>query len=472
MRKLSRWHWLSLSILGIACLAASIIFAFSRGPARVALAKETETESKTATTKGGVRTEVIRPTLGGIERQTIQPGSVIAFESADLFAKISGYLKSQNVDIGSRVKQGEALVEIDAPEFTKQVEQGKASLDQAKAQVVQAKARIVTAKAERDAAKAFVKQAEAEVERSVGVLDLRVKQYDRMKRLADQNAIDQGLVDEKLDAKVAALAAEHAAEAGVLTANSKVAAADANVQQAEADLVNAEANVEVAQAALEKSQVFVDYTKILSPYDGVVTKRAFFRGAFIRSADQGSLVPLLGVSRTDLMRVVVQIPDRDVPYISIGNPATVEIDALPGDEFQGKVSRMADAEDPETRTMRIEIDLPNPNNTLREGMYGRVTIQLNQGAKVFTIPSGCLVGSIDAGKGAVYVVEKGVARLQTVTVGSDNGVRIQILKGLRPDSDVVYRHNGALSDGTVVEVVPTTDKDWPDLSDSSLRPTR
>src|SRR5581483_5395262 len=116
------------------------------------------------------------------------------------------------------------------------------------------------------------------------------------------------------------------------------------------------------------------YSKIVSPYNGVITARNFHVGDFIRAADQGASRPLLDVAKTDLMRVVVQIPDKDVPFAGPGDTAVVEIDALPGKKFNGKVSRIANAEDSQTRTMRTEIDLANADGILREGMYGRATV--------------------------------------------------------------------------------------------------
>jgi RND family efflux transporter MFP subunit len=431
----------------------------SRGPSPHAAAKETEQPAKTADEPDAVRVEVVRPSGGGIERQTTQPGSVIAYESADLFAKVSGFLKTQNVDIGSRVQRGEVLAEIDAPEFIKAVDQGNAAVDQAKAQVIQAEARITTAIALRDAAQAAVKQADAEIDRAAAVRSFREKQYARIKNLYDLKSIDERLVDEKLDEMEAARATEAAARAAVLTAKAQVGAAEAKIDQARADLTDAQAKVEVEEATVGKSKVFVEYTKITSPYDGVVTKRNFFRGAFIRSPDQGGLVPLLSVSRTDVMRVIVQVPDRDVPFISSGNAAKVQIDALPGSEFPGKVSRMADAEDPLTRTMRVEIDLPNPQNTLREGMYGRVTIRLSQVANALTIPSSCLIGTVQDGQADVFVIQDGVARQREVRVGADNGLRMEILGGLTAADSVVKRHNGPLKDGTRVQAV--TDNEQP-----------
>jgi HlyD family secretion protein len=162
---------------------------------------------------------------------------------------------------------------------------------------------------------------------------------------------------------------------------------------------------------------------------------------------------MLVVERTDLLRVVVQVPDLDVPWIKRGIPATVEIDALPGEVFRGIVARMADAEDAQSRTMRVEIDLPNPSGRLRQGMYGRVTIKLLAGGNGLVIPASCLAGPLKDGKGAVYVVREGKAYLVPVKVGADDGAHFEVLQGLTADDEVVFRYNGSIGDGVPVAVV-------------------
>ena len=133
----------------------------------------------------------------------------------------------------------------------------------------------------------------------------------------------------------------------------------------------------------------------------MVTKRNFFRGDFIRSADSGGdRVPLFAVERTDIMRVIVQIPERDVPYADIGDPAIVEVDALPGVTFKTRgddkvqISRLAASEDPAMRMMRTEVHVKNPQGKLRRGMFGRVTLILEAWLPqaLFRIPSSALAG--------------------------------------------------------------------------------
>src|SRR5262249_1569434 len=266
-----------------------------------------------------------------------------------------------------------------------------------------------------------------------------------------EHAIEEKLVDEKEEARDAAVEAERAARAAVLTAKAQVVAEEAKIEQALADVADAEAAVNVAQAELERAEVLVKFATIVSPYDGVVTQRNFFPGDFVKSAtESGAHVPLLVVERTDRMRVVVQIPDRDVPYADPGDPAEVEIDALPGQKFPAKISRIASSEDPQTRLMRVEIDLPNPMGKIRRGRDGRVTILREKAGDVFSVPPSCLVGKTEDGKGSVYVIRDGHAYLTPVQVGADNGLRVGILAGIKADDEIVLHPNGTLRDGTPV----------------------
>src|SRR5262249_10882108 len=137
--------------------------------------------------------------------------------------------------------------------------------------------------------------------------------------------------------------------------------------------------VQVAQADLEQQQVIVKFATVKAPCDGVVTQRTLFPGDYVRAADAGSAAqPLLVVQCVDRFRVVVQVPDRDVPYTHPGDPAEVEVDALPGESYTAKVSRIAQSEDPHTRLMHVEIDLPNKDGRIAAGMYGRVKITLEK----------------------------------------------------------------------------------------------
>ncbi len=471
MRK--RLYFLGFFSLAIGCSA--VWFAFANRPSGEAMTTVASNEDAGAASGDSaahaafVRVETVKPQQGGIQRTTTQPGTVVAFESAQLFARVAGYLKSQVVDIGDHVKRDDVLATIDAPELLKEVDEAKSKLEQARAQVLQADARVTTAEADQEAALAAIKQAEAGIEKARSFRAFREKQYQRIYDLFKLKSVDERLVDEKQDEMEAARAAESLARAGVDNSKALAAAAAARIEQAKADAVDARANVDVAAAALAKAEVFAGYLNIVSPYDGVVTQRNFFRGDFIRSADQSGHTPLLAIDRVDQMRVVVQVPDPDVPFTNRGDEAVVQIDNLPGVRFAGKVSRTADAEDAETRTMRVEIDLPNLKGLLRQGMYGRVTIQLGTLPGALRIPSSSLAGEVADGKSTVYVCKESVAHQVGVEVGKDDGLHIEILRGLSAEDEVILHPRGALFDGARVNVVNPAENTEASAKDSNRK---
>ena len=412
-----------------------------------------------------VRVEVVHPTPGGITRTSTQVGSVHPYQFADLYAKASGYLKTLKVDIGDKVKNGELLAEIDDPELVKEEELTAAEVRQAKSAVKAIEAAVKSFEAAAQSAHARVEQAKADIQRYASTRRFREKELARYQGLYKQQAVPRSVIDEEEEHLESAWAAEKSATAAVQTATADAIAADANVVKAKADLDEATSKVEVAEAKHEKLQVLVGYLKITSPYSGVITVRNVHPGYFVRSAAEGVEKPLLRVSRTDIMRVVTYVPDRDVPYVDVGDPAEVSLDALDSTS-EGKVSRFAEFEDPASRTMRTEIDLKNPDGKIKEGMYGTATIVLDKTRAALTIPTGCLAGESKNGKGKVFVVRDGKAKATEINVGADDGIRLEVLKGLTPD-DLVIVNSSAVSDGTPV-VISTPSKSG-NMSDGAGR---
>lgn len=397
--------------------------------------------------------EVIRPKKGGIERLTIQPGSVHPFESVDLHSMVSGYLEEQSVDIGSRVTKGQVLARIAVPREQHAVAEARALLEQTKARALQAVARVKATEADRDTATATLRQTESDVDRLVAARTLAGSSYGRIKNIHERNAVPRSVVDEHKSALESAVAAEKTARLGVETARARLAGAEAKVEQSRADVAEANAAVGVAQAQLGKAQVDLDYSKITAPFDGVITRRNYHPGAFIRSGVDATQLPLLTVIRTDLMRVIVRVPDRDVVLTNAGDPAAVTVDGLNGRSFEGSVSRVAECEDHTTRTMRIEIDIPNPDGLLREGMYGLARIGLEPvSSKRLTIPATCVAERSGKNQGVVQVVRNGKVDRVSVELGADNGSLVEIDSGLKLDDDVVLRSTTPLERGMPVAV--------------------
>lgn len=448
------WSRVVLIFLAAAAVGAGAWFAATRG--KQMFAGPHASEHKVA---GPVAVEVASPKHGGIDRMCVQSGTVEPFESADLYAKASGFLVEQKVDIGSRVTKGDVLARIAVPEYEKQMERDRARVKAAEAKVRQMEAHRAAAESEAKAAEASVTLAKVLVRSKTSYRKYREKQLARFRELADQKAITQQVVDEQEDFYLSAQEAESAGTEAVNAAAERVTTAKAKISQAQADIEQAKAEVGVVTAEQDRTQVFLDYAVLRSPYTGVVTRRSFHVGDFVKSADQSGSQPLLCVERTDVMRVIVQVPDRDIPYVSLDDPAVIEIDALPGVVFESRgtnvvvVSRWAESEDPTTRTMRTEIDVKNPDNRLRRGMYGRATLTLQTGAEnAVRVPTAAVASRTVAGKGTVRVVRDGHIHTVAVVFGADNGVEVEVLTGLTTADRVVVRATGPVDDGAAVAV--------------------
>jgi len=270
---------------------------------------------------------VVEAEPGGIERTTTQPGTLRAFEHVELYAKVSGYLKEQNVDIGSEVKKGQVLARIDAPELQKDRDHAVAVLEHARAQKAQMEAHLTAARADLETAKLVVGQKEAESRRAASNLRYRLKAFERIRTLLKESSVSAKLVDEEYDRKDAARAWKDAAELGVGTARADVKTREAKVAQAQADLKAAVANIDVAQAALDRAELFVGFTSIKSRLSGLVmvTDRNYHNEDYIRPGDRGAQKPLLVLQRRDKMRLIVQVPDVDVPYCNPGDEVRFSI---------------------------------------------------------------------------------------------------------------------------------------------------
>jgi RND family efflux transporter MFP subunit len=440
------WLTLGCATIAIVVVGASL-FAWHQG-------KTASSDSQ----QHSVRVHVIAPQTGGPERMLTRPGTIHAFQYAELYAKVTGYLRNQVVDIGDIVKKDQALAEIYAPEIRANVDKAVADLTKAKAQVEVMKARRAGAEADLKQYGVKVEQTQADLETSVAMLQLRKVQYKRFKDLADSKAIEQELVDEKFAAWKAAEANERAMRMAIESARSAVVSAKARVVGAEADLDDAKAQVDVAKASLARAQVFQDYTTIRAPFDGVITRRTYHEGDFIREGSSNGNRPILAIAVRDLMRVVVDVPAPDVPYTHTNVRAEIRLDTLPGKVFPGKVARTAASEDYNSRTMRTEVDLHNPDNLLTDGMFCSVTLYLGSNSVALRIPSACLFGKEQDGERFVYVVRKGKAHKAPVHVGLEDGILAEVLSGLAASDQVIAGHGPGLADGVTV-AVETTKKD-------------
>ncbi|HZW32507.1 MAG TPA: efflux RND transporter periplasmic adaptor subunit, partial [Isosphaeraceae bacterium] len=436
------WAKIALAVLGAVILAAAVYWWMHRDEHSKAGGGQEASGQEGAKNQAALRVKVVHPHKGGMTRTTTQPGTLHAFQYADLYAKASGYLRAQVVDIGDTVEKGQVLAEVYDPERQQQVELTAAEVERARAAVRQAESRKTAAEAQVQAAEAEIAVRKTEVSQTAAIRRFREKEFIRYAEIARKNAVDQRVADERQEEYEGAKAAEDRAHAAVKAAEADLAKALAQVIRAEADIQRQRAEQRVAEARLAMAQILARYTRILSPYTGVVTQRNFHDGDFIREAIRGEELPILQVARTDLMRVIVYVPDRDTPLLDRGDPAVVRIDALGGEEFRGKVTRFSEYELPTNRTMRTEVDLPNPTGRLRMGMYGPVSILLEPPTDFLTIPSKAL-HEVESSAGSVYVADGDRARKRPIHIGRDDGIRVEVLSGLTTDDPVIVSYTGS-----------------------------
>jgi membrane fusion protein (multidrug efflux system) len=325
------------------------------------------------------------------------PASVEAIEKATLYAKVSGYLQWIKVDKGDRVKKGEVLAQLEVPEVEKEYQ----------------------------SAQAAVAESQAEYERAQADAQLKQLTYERTKGVRD---LEPTVVSPQ--------------EVDVARAASETAVG--NVALAKARLVE-------ARAELGKLQVLAEFAKVTAPFDGVVTERFVDPGALIQAGANSSGSPVVSVARIDQVRVYISVPEVDVSQVARGIAAKVRLDALPGRQLAGKVTRFADAVDPRSRTMKTEIDLSNPDRRILPGMFGTVTLELSTDPKAVFLPDQS-IRQDSAGNKYVFGIENGYVRKMAIQTGQDDGTVTQVF-GLGGDQAIVRSGAENLQEGSRVKAV-------------------
>jgi RND family efflux transporter MFP subunit len=332
----------------------------------------------------------------GVQTITL-PASVDAIAKATLYAKASGYMQWIHVDKGDRVKKGEILAQLEVPEVEKEYQ----------------------------SAQAAVAESQAEYDRTEA--DARLKQvtYERTKGVRDS----EPTVVSPQEVDVARAASETAA---------------GNVRLAKARL-------DKARADLGKLQVLAEFSKVRAPFDGVVTERFVDPGALIQAGANSSGSPVVSVARIEQVRVYISVPEVNVAQINRGGTARVRLDALPGRQLTGKVTRFAEAVDPQSRTMKTEIDLPNPDHVILPGMFGTASIELSTDPHAVFLPDRS-IHQDNTGNKYVYAVEDGRLRKLGIQTGQDDGTVTQVF-GLKHEGAIVLSGAENLREGSRVKAV-------------------
>ena len=229
------------------------------------------------------------------------------------------------------------------------------------------------------------------------------------------------------------------------------------LQQAEASLASATAAEAAAKAQISALAVRLGEMRIESPLDGYVIQRKLDPGALVGPLGSGAIVTVV---RTDVLRVFITVNERDSANVTLGKDASVVLDALPGRVFRGSVVRLAPFFDPTTRTLDAEVQLANPDGTLRPGMYGRGSITLERHPGATVLPAVAM--QMSDNQRYVFVVDGNRVRRRNVETGYDAGEWLEVNSGVRGGDKVVIAGADGLSDGSIVRVASETPRDVED----------
>lgn len=334
-------------------------------------------EATTLRARRFVRT--ITPTTGAHTQPLTLPGTLQGAIETTVYARTSGYVARWTKDIGSPVKKGELLAEIDAPEVSQELSQAVAARAQAAAG-----------------------------------LSLAKSTAERWESLRQKDAVTQQDLDERRSAN----------------------------RQAEANLASADAN----ESRLRHMQ---EFSKVVAPFSGVVTRRNVEVGDLVDAGNGGAGRALFAVAQVDPLRLYVYVPQAYAQQIKPGDAVTMTLDERPGSQFKGNVARTARAIDTATRTMQVEISVPNPDGSLLTGSYVQVMLPVSGQTKAMVVPTNVLLFRAAGPRVAVVDADSRV-HLKTVKLGTDFGDTVEILSGIDANDRIILVPPDSLADGDVV----------------------
>ena len=358
-----------------------------------------------------VTASVAQVTRGDLSNTLTVAGEFQPYQEVDLHAKVSGYIRRINVDIGDRVKSGQVISTLEVPELNAQVAGAEAEVRHSKSEIARARSGVVLAEAGHAALHAAYT------------------------RLAAAAKVRPGLVaQQELDDYQA-----------------KDLDAEAKVNAAKAALAAAQEQLGVSNADRQRITALRGYSVVTAPFAGVITMRYADVGSLIQSGTTSNTqsMPVVKLAQSDLLRLRMPVPEEDVPYIKVGGDVEIKLQAN-GKHISGKIVRFTRELTAATRTMLAEVDVPNADLALSTGMTAEATIVLQQQIGVLTVPTGAVLK--DNGQSYVLIVDT-ANKVQKIPVelGIQGPDRVEITKGLADHQFVIVSGQSNYQAGQIVQ---------------------
>ena len=357
------------------------------------------------------RVEVIEVGASSKVSELQLPGNIEAVTEAPILARADGYIRRRLVDIGDHVTAGQPLAEIEAPELDQQVLQAKANVQQAQA---------------------ALDQAVANEQQGKSNLELARVTAQRWGSLVAAGVVSKQDNDQYQAQYQSQIAGVNALEKAILAQRANIAAAEANL------------------ARLNEMQ---GYRIVKAPFAGVITLRNVDVGALVTS---GSTM-LYRIAQTGTLRTYVNVPQANSSSIHAGQKALVSVTNLPGRTFTGTVARTANSLDPSSRTLLVEVQVPNPDGALMPGMYAQVDFSNSRANAPLLVPAEALMVRAEGTQIAVVGPDSTV-HLQKIVIGRDYGDRLEVLQGLQIGDRIIANPDDNAREGVKVDAVEASDK--------------
>ena len=380
------------------------------------VAKRARAGSPSGASERSVTENIPYAAVAPVKRETIATslsiaGQFIPYQNVELHAKVAGYIKNIYVDIGDRVHTGEVLAVLEIPELVAQVDEAKAEVHHAEEEIQRAQSEVLRAEAD------------------------NVALHANAMRLVNTDKVRPGLIaQQELD-----------------DATAKDRASQARVDAAKSALAAAKQQLAVAQADQQHYAALNDYAKIIAPYDGVVTWRFSDTGALVQAGTSNtSGLPVVTIAQVNLLRLRIPVPESIAAKVKIGDSADVHVQAT-GEHFTGKVTRFTDSLDTSTRTMQVEIDVPNPDYHLQAGMYADVTLNAASRPNALTVPIEAIRRGENNQTSVLVLDAQNRVQSRPVEVGVESSNHVQILGGLNQGERVLVGNLGSYQPGELVK---------------------
>ena len=334
------------------------------------------------------------------------PGQTEAFASASIYPRATGYISERRVDIGSRVKKGDLLLHIAAPDLDQQLAQARAQVGQVKAAEDQAQAQVSQAEANLNLAKVTLARTNS----------LTQQGYETLQNRDNQVANQQSQ--------------------------------QASVDTARAGVKVAEANTKAQLATVDRLEALAGFEDVRAPFDGIVTTRNVDQGDLV-NADSAASSAMFSLARDDVIRVTVEVPQNASAGVRDGLVAHVEVPSNPGQTFSGTVTRSSVALLSSARTLSTEVDVPNPDGKIRPGLFVYVTMEIPQDRPTVSIPAEALIFNQHGLQ--VATVDNKEVKLHEIKIFRDYGATVAVSEGLNGGERVVLNPPALLHDGSKIE---------------------